>query len=85
MFQNCRFFAKLFEEMCASCLISKEEVSRCSLMSNMYNFCTDKFDNVLICTDQIKVEHKCISKLIKSKDKKVVHAEFKLNSKNSYQ
>jgi len=54
-------------------------------MSNMYNFCTDKFDNVLICTDQIKVEHKCISKLIKSKDKKVVHAEFKLNSKNSYQ
>jgi len=71
--------------MCASCLISEEEVSRCSLMLNMYNFCTDKFDNVLICTDQIKVEHKCISKLVKNKDKKVVRAEFEFNSKNSYQ
>ncbi len=54
-------------------------------MLNMYNFCTDKFDNVLICTDQIKVEHKCISKLVKNKDKKVVRAEFEFNSKNSYQ
>ncbi len=85
MFRSCRFSAKLFKEMCAICLILKEEVSRCSLMSSMYNFCTNKFDNVLICTDQIKVEHKDISKLIKNKDKKVVHAEFELNSKNSYQ
>ncbi len=54
-------------------------------MLSMYNFCTDKFDNVLICTDQIKVEHKCISKLVKNKDKKVVCAKFKFNSKNSYQ
>ncbi len=54
-------------------------------MSSMYNFCTDKFNNVLICTDQIKVEYKCILKLIKNKNKKVIHAEFKLNSKNSYQ
>ncbi len=54
-------------------------------MLSIYNFCTDKFNNMLICTDQIKVEHKCILKLIKNKDKKVVHAEFKLNSKNSYQ
>ncbi len=54
-------------------------------MLSMYNFCINKFDNVLICIDQIKVEHKYISKLIKNKDKKVVHAEFELNSKNSYQ
>ncbi len=71
--------------MCASCLISKEEVSQCSLMLSMYNFCTDKFDNVLICTDQIKFEHKRTLKLIKNKDKKVVCAEFEFNSKNSYQ
>ncbi len=84
MFQSCKFFAKLFEEMCVICLISKEEVSRCSLILSMYNFCTNKFNNVLIYTDQIKVEHKCISKFIKNKDKKVIHAEFELNSKNSY-
>ncbi len=71
--------------MCAICLISEEEINQCSLMLSIYNFCTDKFNNMLICTDQIKVEHKCILKLIKNKDKKVVHAEFKLNSKNSYQ
>ncbi len=54
----------------------------------MYNLCTNKFDNVLICTDMIKAESKCIKEKMfaKSKFKNAHdHMKFKLSSKNSYQ
>jgi hypothetical protein len=57
-------------------------------MSNIYNLYMNKFDNVLICTDAIKADHKCIKEknLIKNKFKNVHdHAESESSSKNSYQ
>jgi len=56
-------------------------------MLNIYNLCINKFDNVLICTDAIKADHKCTKekKLIKNNFKNVHnHAEFELSSKNLY-
>jgi len=57
-------------------------------MLNIYNLCINKFDNVLIYTDAIKVDHKHMKekKLVKNKFKNVHnHAESELSSKNSYQ
>jgi len=57
-------------------------------MSNIYNLYMNKFDNILICTDAIKADHKCIKEknLIKNKFKNVHdHAESESSSKNSYQ
>jgi hypothetical protein len=57
-------------------------------MLNMYNLCINKFDNVLICTDAIKADHKHMKKkkLIKNKFKNVHdYAESESSSKNSYQ
>jgi len=88
MFKSCQFFSKLYEKICAFCLISKERINQCSFMSNMYNLCINKFDNVLICTDAIKADHKCMKekKLIKNKFKKIHdYAESESSSKNSYQ
>ncbi len=59
-------------------------------MLNIYNVCTNKFYNVLICTDKVKAEHKRIKKLkfvkiVKSTVKNVHDdAVFKLSNKNSY-
>jgi len=57
-------------------------------MLNIYNLCMNKFDNVLICTNAIKADYKCIKekKFIKNKFKNVHdHAESELSSKNLYQ
>jgi hypothetical protein len=57
-------------------------------MLSMYNLCMNKFDNVLICTDAIKTDYKCMKekKLVKNKFKNVHdHAESESSSKNSYQ
>jgi len=57
----------------------------------MYNLCTKKFFNVLICTDKVKAEHKRtkkfkLVKIIKNEVKNVHDdVDFKLSSKNSYQ
>ena len=54
----------------------------------MYNFCTKKFNNVLIYTNTIKAESKCIKeKMFKKSKFKNAHdcMKFESSSKNSYQ
>ncbi len=73
--------------MYAFCLIFKEEINRCNLMSSMYNSCINKFNNVLIYINKVKANYKRIkmNKLVKRKNKKNFNdAEFKLSSKNLY-
>ncbi len=53
----------------------------------MYNSYINKFNNVLICTDEVKANYKRIkmNKLVKKKNKKNFNdAKFKLSNKNLY-
>jgi len=68
--------------------MSKKRIDQYNLVSDMYNLCTKKFDNVLICTDMIKAESKCIKeKMLKKSKFKNAHdcTKSESSSKNSYQ
>jgi len=57
---------------------------------SIYNLCTNKFYNALICTNKVKAEHKRTKKLklvkIVKNEVKNVHDDviFKLSNKNLY-
>ncbi len=56
-------------------------------MLSIYNSCTNKFNNVLICINEVKANYKRIkiNKLVKKKNKKNYNnVKFKLSNKNLY-